>query len=53
MLFKDFTLHFNALNQGLQTIVHETNPAGEAISSDPRKHFVTNEQNLLYLRKTC
>jgi len=44
MFFKDFTLHFNALNQGLQTTAHEPNPAREAVSSDQTKHIVTNEK---------
>jgi len=44
MFFKYFTLHFNALNQGLQTTAHELNPARDAVSSDPRKHCITDEK---------
>jgi len=57
MFFEDFAPHFNALNQVLQTTVHKPNPASEAVSSDPRKHFVTNEkiyyiyEELVYLVK--
>ena len=44
MFFKYFTLHFNALNQGLQTTTHEPNPARDAVSSHLKKYFVTDEQ---------
>jgi len=44
MFVKYFTLHFNALNQGLQTTAHEPNPTCDAVSSDPRKHFATDEK---------
>jgi len=45
MFFKDFTLHFNALNQGLQTVAHNPNLTREAISSDPK--------SILSLIKKC
>jgi len=57
MFFEDFAPHFNALDQGLQTTVHKPYPAREAVSPDPRKHFVTNEkiyyiyEKLVYLVK--
>jgi len=34
----------------LQTTAHELNPAREAVSSGPRRHFVKNEK-IIYLQK--
>jgi len=49
MFFKDFTLHFNALSQGLQTTTHEPNPAREAVLSLMKK-FTIFAKNLLIWR---
>ena len=51
MFFKDFTPHFNVLKQDLQTTAYEPNPAREAVSSDPRKHFVTKEKIYYFYEK--